>query len=90
MAEVRMRYSFYGDVQGVGFRYRALRLARQFQLTGWVRNEWDGSVSMEVQGQKFLIEEMVERLRAGEIISVDRIEAEELPTLKEQSFSVKE
>ena len=43
---VRKRIIFYGDVQGVGFRYRALHAANFLGITGWVRNEWDGSVSM--------------------------------------------
>ena len=47
---VRKRIIFYGDVQGVGFRYRALHAANFLGITGWVRNEWDGSVRMELQG----------------------------------------
>ena len=31
-------------VQGVGFRFTAQRLARKFGITGWVRNNPDGSV----------------------------------------------
>ena len=42
--------TFYGRVQGVGFRYRARHAAELYGCTGWVRNEWDGSVTMEIQG----------------------------------------
>ena len=42
----------YGRVQGVGFRYSARYCALELGLAGWVRNEWDGSVEMEVQGRK--------------------------------------
>ncbi len=46
----RIAIRFEGEVQGVGFRWTSKRLANQLGLTGWVRNEWDGSVSMELQG----------------------------------------
>ncbi|MCR5097868.1 MAG: acylphosphatase [Lachnospiraceae bacterium] len=47
-----MRYhiTFYGQVQGVGFRYTASHAAERYRLTGWVRNEYDGSVTCEIQG----------------------------------------
>lgn len=52
MAEVRKHIVFHGRVQGVGFRYTAKYLARSLELTGWVTNEWDGTVVMEVQGER--------------------------------------
>ena len=36
---VRRRYSIEGQVQGVGFRYRARYAAQSLELTGWVENE---------------------------------------------------
>ena len=36
---VRRRYSIEGQVQGVGFRYRARYAAQTLELTGWVENE---------------------------------------------------
>ena len=46
----RLRMRFTGEVQGVGFRWTARRIAQDLGLTGWVRNEYDGSVRMELQG----------------------------------------
>ena len=53
---VRRRYTITGQVQGVGFRYRARYAAQTLDLTGWAQNEDDGSVTLEVQGDpdKFL------------------------------------
>ena len=51
---VRRRYSIEGQVQGVGFRYRARYAAQSLGLTGWVENEDDGSVTLEVQGEPTL------------------------------------
>lgn len=50
-AQVRLHLRFSGEVQGVGFRWTNQGLARDRGLTGWVRNEPDGTVQMELQGQ---------------------------------------
>ena len=46
----RLHVRFVGTVQGVGFRWTAAMVARELSVTGWVRNERDGSVSAEIQG----------------------------------------
>ena len=47
---LRRHLRFTGSVQGVGFRWTSTNIARTVGATGWVKNEPDGSVSMEVQG----------------------------------------
>lgn len=47
----RLKIHFVGQVQGVGFRWTARNVANELGLSGWVRNELDGSVSMELQGK---------------------------------------
>ena len=47
----RLRLRFTGQVQGVGFRWTSSLVARDLGLTGWVRNESDGSVTAEIQGE---------------------------------------
>lgn len=49
---IRRGVRFIGRVQGVGFRATSKYLADGFDVSGWVRNESDGSVAMEVQGSK--------------------------------------
>ena len=53
---IRKHITFQGWVQGVGFRYRARHAAELYGCTGWVRNEWDGSVTMEIQGTEEAID----------------------------------
>lgn len=55
----RITVTFTGRVQGVGFRYTVVSLAGQYPVTGTVRNEWDGSVRMEVEGQAEHIEALM-------------------------------
>lgn len=47
---IRLHLRFVGRVQGVGFRWTAAMVARELSVTGWVRNEPDGSVTAEIQG----------------------------------------
>jgi len=42
---------FSGRVQGVGFRYTALWLAKEFEVAGYVQNLPDGRVRLEVEGE---------------------------------------
>lgn len=89
MAEVRKHITFYGRVQGVGFRYTAKYLAQSLELTGWVKNEWDGTVTMEVQGREPMINKLLVGLNHGSFISIEWMDTKEIPLEKESSFSVR-
>lgn len=43
---------FSGRVQGVGFRYTALQIAREFEVAGYVENLFDGRVCLELEGDE--------------------------------------
>ena len=62
---IRKRIAFYGWVQGVGFRYRARHAAELYGTTGWVRNEYDGSVTMEIQGTEEQIDQVILAIERG-------------------------
>jgi len=52
MAEVIHETVFFsGRVQGVGFRYQTLQVARGFEVAGYVQNLPDGRVRVEVEGR---------------------------------------
>ena len=86
---VRKHMYISGRVQGVGFRYSAYYTAQSLDLTGWVKNLYDGRVEMEVQGEDYVIDEMICKLNSGRFIRVEEIEAEEIPVIEENSFSVR-
>jgi acylphosphatase len=53
MSEVHHESIFFsGRVQGVGFRYTALQVAREFEVAGFVCNLPDGRVLLEAEGRK--------------------------------------
>ena len=54
-----------GRVQGVSFRVWTLREAERLALTGWVRNEPDGSVSTLISGSEEAVAAMLDRLWRG-------------------------
>ena len=87
--KIRRRYYFSGDVQGVGFRFRTYHAASSLGLTGWVRNEYDGSVTMEVQGEKSDMDALLEMIENGHYIHIDQIDFQELPVdPQECSFEI--
>ncbi|HAH61722.1 MAG TPA: acylphosphatase [Treponema sp.] len=75
----RIQYNFTGCVQGVGFRFTALHAASSLGLTGWVRNEYDGSVTMEVQGEEDAVGAVLEMIRNNPGIVIDAVRSEDLP-----------
>lgn len=54
-----------GQVQGVGFRMFVLRSADILNLTGWVRNRWDGNVEVLAEGTRPALEKMLIALHTG-------------------------
>ena len=80
----RKHIFFYGDVQGVGFRYHAKYGAQGLGLTGWVKNCCDGSVEMEVQGWEEDIDKLIQLLHQDRYIRIQRIEAKSLPLREEE------
>ncbi len=86
MAEVRKHIVFHGQVQGVGFRYTAKHLAGSLGLTGWVRNEMDGTVAMEVQGREPMIYKLMEGLNRNSFIRIDWIDTKDAPLEEERAF----
>lgn len=61
----RLTASVTGRVQGVGFRFYARSRANSYGLTGWVRNEFDGSVRIVAEGSKSQLESFLDAIRIG-------------------------
>ena len=63
MPHARYEIRFTGRVQGVGFRATAQSIAQQFAVTGWVRNEPDGSVKCVVEGEPREVERFLGQVK---------------------------
>ena len=83
---VRRRYSIEGQVQGVGSRYAAQSLG----LTGWVENEDDGSVTLEVQGDPALFLKLFALIQRSDYIQITSLRQRDLaPDPWERDFRVR-
>ena len=76
MAEINHEtIHFSGHVQGVGFRYSALQVAKEFEVAGYVKNLADGRVLVEAEGAPAEITAFVDSLQErmhGYIRKVER------------------
>jgi acylphosphatase len=61
----RLHAYIEGYVQGVGFRYFVLRTAQEHNLTGWVRNRYDGRVELVAEGQLADLNRLLAQVRQG-------------------------
>lgn len=75
----RYKMTVHGRVQGVGFRWTCLQIARKNGLSGWVRNRADGAVELEVQGTNEAVAIFSSAIRRGNGYSlIDHIEMREM------------
>ena len=86
---IRQHMYVSGEVQGVGFRYRANYAAKGLGLTGFVRNLYDGRVEIEVQGERELISRFLGEINAGSFIHINDIDSKNIPVVEdEKQFTV--
>ena len=84
---IRRALRFTGSVQGVGFRWRAIHAANAVGATGWVRNDFDGAVSMEIQGTEEQIDQVILAVERGAYVIIENLSAKTIPVIEgERSF----
>lgn len=90
MEIIREHFVFTGRVQGVGFRYKVSRLTYHYKVTGWIRNNADGSVEAQLQGREEALDQIVQQLNQDAYIRIDWITRERMePDREEGGFSVR-
>lgn len=78
------RVIFEGRVQGVGFRYAVKDLSRGFDVCGWVKNLPDGSVELQVMGEKPEVESFIKEIAEESPVAhhIKSLIAEKIPPLE--------
>lgn len=89
MDKIRRHYVFFGDVQGVGFRYRAYHAAAYYGISGWVKNCYDGSVELEAEGTPKEIDDMLLAIEKGHYIRIEDFRVREIPLRNSHSFEIR-
>lgn len=84
------RYRVRGCVQGVGYRYFALKRAEELGVAGFVRNMPDGSVEVVAEGAEELLLEFEGRLKEGPSFArVEEVERVALPRRGDEGFQIR-
>jgi acylphosphatase len=89
MKTVTMRVT--GLVQGVGFRWTTQMIAQELGITGTVKNNPDGSVSIVAQGDELPLEHFIKKIKTSPSVAahVDHVDLKTIPnTEKFTRFSV--
>jgi acylphosphatase len=85
----RKQLRINGRVQGVGFRLACADLARSLELTGFVCNEPDGSVLIEVEGEPRALEPFLSWCHTGPPgAKVTDVDETDLPLQRDRSFEI--
>ena len=79
----RKTIHFFGNVQGVGFRYTTRSVAGGFEVSGFVRNLRNGSVELVAEGNVAEIDRFLEALRNRMSGHIDREEIADAPATGE-------
>ena len=68
----------------MGFRYKMYYLAQHYGVTGWVRNEYDVSVSVQAQGREEEIDRVIQALSGDRYIEIDHVGRNRIPLDEEE------
>jgi len=79
-----------GKVQGVFYKKSAKMKADELQLSGWVRNEDDGSVYIEIEGREDFLKQFAEWCKEGPPnAQVEKVKLEEGILLEYSGFEIR-
>ena len=84
-----IKITVYGRVQGVGFRYSTLHTAKNFNVSGFVKNQIDGSVYIEAEGKSQNLDLFIDWCKRGPSYSrIDNINIENQPLVNFSGFFI--
>ncbi|HVS35580.1 MAG TPA: acylphosphatase [Gemmataceae bacterium] len=87
-AKASMVY-YSGNVQGVGFRATAVEIAKDYPVTGWVKNLSDGRVQLLAEGSADAVDRFLKAVRTHWDPNIEKEEIEsQTPTGKYKTFEI--
>jgi acylphosphatase len=88
--KVSKRIIVSGKVQNVGFRFYTAKTAQEFNIEGFVKNEPDGTVYIEAEGEEEAMEGFISWCQRGpQWARVDQFSIQEQPVMGYKGFKVK-
>ncbi|MFP4145123.1 MAG: acylphosphatase [Phycisphaeraceae bacterium] len=79
----RYHVHYTGNVQGVGFRYTASRIARRYDVAGYVQNLADGGVRLVAEGEPAELDAFLEDIRDAMGRHIDEANLDKAPATGE-------
>ena len=76
---IRKEFHFEGNVQNIGFRFEVQSHAKPLGITGYAKNNDDGSVTAELQGTEKNINKVINDLHNIDRIQIDSMTEKDLP-----------
>ena len=76
---IRKEFHFEGNVQNIGFRFEVQSHAKPLGITGYAKNNEDGSVTAQLQGSLEDINKVIKSLQNIDRIQIDSMTEEEIP-----------
>ena len=76
---IRKEFHFEGNVQNIGFRFEVQSHSKPLGITGYAKNNEDGSVTAQLQGSLKNIDKVILSLQNIDRIQIDSITEKEIP-----------
>lgn len=88
--KIHKNITIRGRVQNVGYRYSALQTALKFNISGYVKNQYNGTVYIEAEGEEINIENFINWCKKGSKYSfITDVEISEGSIKNHSSFHIK-
>jgi acylphosphatase len=86
----RLLITVKGKVQNVGFRYFTNKRAMEFNISGFVKNQSDGTVYIEAEGAEDELNTFLDHVKQGPKWGrVDDVKLQEAPVNGDEGFSIR-
>ncbi len=80
MSKKAVTLTIEGRVQGVGYRYSAQRKAEKLNLRGWVKNDRDGTVTLQCEGEAVSVDAFITWCSKGPLYArVTHVDVRDMP-----------